>query len=446
MADLLPTRREIEARQLEDLRTLLAELIPANKFYTRKLQDEGITFDVASLNDFSVRFPFTTKVELSQDQLAHPPFGTNLTYPLERYTRFHQTSGTSGAPLRWLDTPESWDGMIASWLEVLRAAGVRTGDRMFFAFSFGPFIGFWLAFESAARLGCLCIPAGGLSSAARLRAIVSNGVTVVCCTPTYAIRLGEVAQDEMIDLSSSRVKKLIVAGEPGGSIPATRARIESLWAGAKVFDHHGMTEVGPVTYECPARPGVLHVIESAYLAEVIDPASGKPALPGQTGELVLTTLDRMGSPLLRYRTGDLVKRAASVSLAGPSSAGKMPAARSDACRCGRYELALEGGILGRTDDMVIVRGVNVYPTAVEGLIRAFADVAEYRVHISEADALTEMHVEIESTLQCTDPAALAAQVEKAFEATLLLRVPVKAVSPGALPRFEMKGRRWLRQS
>jgi len=426
------THNDIEARQLDDLRTLLAELIPANQFYTRKLQSIGITFDVASLKDFSTRFPFTTKRELAEDQRRNPPFGTNLTYPLNRYTRFHQTSGTSGAPLRWLDTPESWEGMVDCWMEVFRAAGVNASDRVFFAFSFGPFIGFWLAFESAARLGCLCIPAGGLSSAARLRAIMDNGATVICCTPTYAIRLGEAAAEEKIDLSASRVKKILVAGEPGGSILATRARIESLWAGAKVFDHHGMTEVGPVTYECPARHGVLHVLESAYFAEIIDTANGTPAMPGQTGELVLTTLGRTGSPLLRYRTGDLVK------------CGARNGERGTACVCGRHELALEGGILGRTDDMVIVRGVNVYPSAVEEIVRAFEDVSEYRVHITEEDALTQMRVEIESTLQCADPPALAARVEKAFETTLLLRVPVSTVPPGALPRFELKAKRWIK--
>jgi len=428
----LPGRREIEAHQLEELRSLLVELIPANPFYTRKLQGSGVTFDVASLQDYTARFPFTTKPELAEDQRHHPPFGANLTYPLDRYTRFHQTSGTHGAPLRWLDTPESWEWLVDNWTEVFRAVDVGPNDRVFFAFSFGPFLGFWLAFESATRLGCLCIPGGGLSSTSRLRALMSNGATVLCCTPTYAIHLAEVATEEKVDLGACRVKKIIVAGEPGGSIFTTRARIESLWTGARVFDHHGMTEVGPVTYECPAQPGVLHVIESAYFAEVIDPASGKPAPAGQAGELVLTTLGRTGSPLLRYRTGDLVKFRT------------RNAERGTACRCGRHELALEGGILGRSDDMVIVRGVNVYPTAVEEIIRSFEDVAEYRVHITQEDAMTEMRVEVESTAQCADPPALAARVEKAFESALVLRVPVSAVPPGALPRFEMKAKRWIK--
>src|SRR5690348_3905307 len=164
------TNRNCEAiatEQLEQLRSLVTELFPANKFYSRKLNAAGITFDIASLDDFSARFPFTTKVELVEDQLANPPFGTNLTYPLERYTRFNQTSGTSGQPLRWLDTPESWNALLDCWIDIYRAAGVSSADRIYFACSFGPFLGFWVAFDAATRLGALCIPGGGLGSAAR---------------------------------------------------------------------------------------------------------------------------------------------------------------------------------------------------------------------------------------------------------------------------------------
>ena len=184
-----------------------------------------------------------------------------------------------------------------------------------------------------------------------MKAILENQITVLCCTPTYALRLAEVAARDKTDLGKSRVKKIIVAGEPGGSIPATRERLEKLWPGAKVFDHHGMTEAGPVTYECPAQPGILHVIESAYLAEIVDPQSGKKVSSGETGELILTTLGRTGSPLLRYRTGDLVC-----------------AAENSPCACGTFDLALRGGILGRADDMIIVRGVNIYPSAIEDVV------------------------------------------------------------------------------
>ncbi len=420
-------RATIAAGQLEALKSLLAELLPGNQFYTRKLNQAGITFDVASLEDFSARFPFTTKTELAEDQQAHPPFGTNLTYPLERYNRYHQTSGTSGLPLRWLDTPESWEGMVESWMEILQVGGVLATDRVYFAFSFGPFIGFWLAFEAAGRLGCLCVPGGGLGTAARLRAMVDAGITVLCCTPTYAIRLAEVAAEEKIDLSALRVRLLIVAGEPGGSVPALRAQLVGLWGGAQVFDHHGMTEVGPVTYECPARPGVLHVIESAYLAEILQPGSGEAAESG-AGELVLTTLGRSACPVLRYRTGDLVRR----------DPNKTP------CACGRHELALDGGILGRTDDMVVVRGVNVYPSAVEEIIRQTGGVAEYLVEISSRTALPEISLQIEAAPGCQDAAALVRTLEQKFETAFALRVPITLVPFQTLPRFEMKAKRWIR--
>ncbi len=423
-----PTRADLESLELEQLRSLVAELFPANKFYARKLQSAGVTFDVSSLADFSARFPFTLKAELVADQLTHPPFGTNLTYPLKRYTRCHQTSGTRGAPLRWLDTPESWEAMQECWMEVFRAVGVGAGDRVLFAFSFGPFLGFWLAFEAAARAGALCLPGGGLSSAARLRMMQVSGVNVLCCTPTYALRLAEVAAEEKIATHTLGVKIIIVAGEPGGSIPATRAKLETLWPGARIFDHHGMTEVGPVTLECPAQPGVLHVIEAAYYAEVIDPATGQPAT---RGELILTTLTRTGSPLLRYRTGDLVQ-----------CRSRPAGGRMQACECGRFDLALEGGILGRVDDMIIVRGVNIYPSAVEEIIRGFAEVAEYRVQVSAAQALTELRVEIEPVAGAATT-ELAAQLERKFHQAFALRIPVSVVAAGTLPRFEMKAMRWV---
>jgi len=407
-----PGRATTEAEQLASLNSLLESILPSNPFYAAKLGDRG---EIASLEEFERDVPFTIKSELVEDQQAHPPFGSNLTFPVEHYTRFSQTSGTSSEPLRWLDTPESWDWILGNWETVFRAADVSEADRAFFAFSFGPFLGFWAAFEAAAKLGLLCIPGGGLGSEGRMRAIVENGATVLCCTPTYALRLGEAGS------SGSCVRTVIVAGEPGGSIPGTRAQIEKLWPGARVFDHHGMTEVGPVTYECPGRPGVLCVIERSYLAEVIDPATGKTVGEGENGELVLTTLGRSGSPLLRYRTGDIVKK------------GFV-----------NGTLAFEGGILGRSDDMVIVRGVNVYPAAVEQLVRKHAEITEYQVQLRNAGAMAEIAIVIEPADRCADVAALAAALEAELKSAFALRMPVSLASPGTLPRFEMKAKRWVR--
>jgi phenylacetate-CoA ligase len=243
------------------------------------------------------------------------------------------------------------------------------------------------------------------------------------------MRLAEVAQEEKIDLRNAPVRLIIVAGEPGGSIPAMRARLAELWPGARVFDHHGMTEVGPVTYECPARPGVLHVIESAYLAEAIESSSGKSVANGEMGELVLTTLGRVGAPLLRYRTGDLVKV-------------ETPTREQGACACGRYQTALVGGILGRTDDMIVVRGVNVYPSAVEEIVRGCDGVAEYRAQVDLRNSLAELSLTVEPRTDCADGSALVRILERAFEAALALRVPISLAPVGSLPRWEMKAHRW----
>jgi phenylacetate-CoA ligase len=420
-------RAATEALQLQKLQRLLATVLAHNPFYSARLQRAGVTAQLPSLEDFTASVPFTYKQEVVDDQAEYPPYGSNLTYPLECYTRFHQTSGTSGSPLRWLDTRESWNSLIDCWMTVYESAQTGPGDRIFFPFSFGPFLGFWVAFEAATRMGSLAISGGGMRSAARLQAILDNGVTVLCSTPSYAIRLAEVAGEEKIDLSSGKVRRIIVAGEAGGSIPATRSLIEKLWPGARVVDHHGMTEIGPVSYECPERRGVLHIMEAAYFPEVIDPNTHKAVGPGGAGELVLTNLDRVGAPLLRYRTGDQVRRAAHT-----------------ACPCGTSELALDGGILARTDDMVTVRGVNLYPSAIEEILRS-CGIVEFRVETYIERALTEMSIQIEPETGRSDAPDLADRVAAALQNSLGLRVQVSSVPCGSLPRFEGKARRWVRR-
>lgn len=419
------TIEPIRDHQLERINALLARVLPSNRFQRARIPAPAF----ASLQEFTARVPLTSKSELVEDQAAHPPYGSNLTYPVEHYTRMHQTSGTTGRPLRWLDTPETWNWVLDCWTRVYESASVDRGDRICFPFSFGPFLGFWAAFDAAARLGHLAISGGGMRSPGRLRLMLDNAVTVLCSTPTYALHLAEVAAAEGIDLAASQVRLIILAGEPGGGIPATRALIESRWNGARVVDHHGMTETGPVTYECPSRPGVLHIMEAAYYPEIIDPETLVPAPPGASGELVLTNLGRDAMPLIRYRTGDLVQ---------PSSGAP--------CECGSCELALEGGILARADEMFVVRGVNLYPSAVEAVLRAHGGFSEFRVEIDTSHALREMRIEVEPEPDCPDPAALARALESALASAFALRVPVHCVPAGSLPRFEVKARRWLRRT
>jgi phenylacetate-CoA ligase len=402
--------------QLERLRALLARIIPANRFYTRRLAAAGVTPDVASLADFSARMTFTHKLELVSDQAQHPPYGSNLTEPIERYTHFCQTSGTTGRPLVWLDTEESWEWLQENWAAKYRTAGLAPGERIYFAFSFGPFLGFWTAFAAAARCGHLGIPGGGLGSGARLRAMIQHRATVLCCTPTYALHLAHAAAEEGIDRREAAVRTIIVAGETGGSVPEVRERISAAWNGATVLDHYGMTEVGPVAYQRPDEPGVLRVIEDAYYAEIVSPDTGAPVEPGEAGELVLTTLGRSACPLLRYRTGDLVRRAK-----------ELPG------------FALAGGIIGRADDMVIVRGVNLYPSAVDAVVKLVPEIVEYRVEVTHRGALPEIELKIESV----DDLA-AKKLERVLSAAFSLRIPVTRVAANTLPRFELKARRWVR--
>jgi len=420
-AEPFTSREALVRHQRARLAEMLAEVGARNPFQRARLL--SVKFD--SLSDPLSRLPLTTRAELEADQAAHPPFGSNLTYPLSAYSRYHQTSGSRGAPLRWLDTAESWAWWRRCWQYIFRAAGVLPADRIVFPFSFGPFVGFWSAFEAAAELGNLCLPAGGMTTSARLQYILDIGVTVVCCTPTYALRMGERAQEMGLSLAASPVRALIVAGEPGGSIPATRRRIEELW-GARVFDHVGMTEVGPWGFETTDEPGVIQVMESEFIAEVIDPGSGAAVADGEEGELVLTNLGRWCSPLIRYRTGDRVRLT------------------QHGARGGAGFSRIVGGLAGRMDDLLFIRGNNVFPSALEAVIREVAGVAEYRLRVRRRDAMDELAIDVEPA-DGADGAAVARCVASAVRDRLHFTAEVKAVAAGTLPRFEMKAQRVVRE-
>ena len=287
-------------------------------------------------------------------------------------------------------------------------------DRLFLAFSFGPFIGFWAAHAAGRRLGALGIPGGGLDSKARLQMMASTRATVLLSTPTYALRLAEVAREEQIDLSTFGVHATIHAGEPGASIPAVRDRIQAAW-GATCFDHSGATEVGAYGYACAAQTG-LHIIESEFIVEILDPRTGAPAAPGAPGELVVTNLGRSGWPVIRYRTGDFVR------------------AGGHTCDCGRTFLLLPDGLIGRADDLMVLRGINIYPSSIEAIVRDF-EIAEFRIVRTWRQEMEELAVEVEATDE------IASALADAFSQRLAVRIPTRAMPVGALPRFELKARR-----
>ncbi len=358
--------------------------------------------------------------------MAQPPFGSALTFPVDRYVRIHQTSGTTGKPMYWLDTEESWHWWAGCWETIFEAAGVNPSDRIYFAFSFGPFIGFWSAWEGARKLGALAISGGGQSTMQRLQAIINYQATVLICTPTYALHMATEAKAAGIDLASgSKIRITIHAGEPGASIPSTRKRIEEAW-GAQCYDHPGATEVGAFGFECLARPGGIHINEREFIAEVIDPETEEPVKEGEQGELIMTNLGRFGSPVIRYRTGDLVQ----------------PSLKP--CPCGRPFLLLEGGVLGRADDMIIIRGVNVFPSAIENVMREFPEIEEFRIDTYLREELRELKLTLEPTSDCESVQALEERVVRRFRERLGLRPEVEAVAPGTLPRFELKAKRFFK--
>ncbi|MBI2878502.1 MAG: AMP-binding protein [Candidatus Rokubacteria bacterium] len=424
--ETLPPER-LRARQWERLTRLVQEVWAGNRFYRAKWKAAGLDDprDLGGREAFA-RLPFTTKAELGEDQAAHPPFGTNLTYPLPRYIRVHQTSGTTGQPLRWLDTEEAWAWWGRCWAFVFRGAGLTAEDRIFFPFSFGLFVGFWSAFEGARQLGALAIPGGGQDSPTRLHWMRQLGATAFVSTPSYGLHLAEVARNQGIDPAALGVRTTVHAGEPGAGIPAIRRRLEEAW-GARAYDHAGMTEVGAWGFECVAQAG-LHVNETEFIAEVLDPETGRPVGEGEVGELVLTNLGRGGSPVFRYRSGDRVRWSA------------------EPCPCGRSFGRLPGGILGRVDDMLIVRGVNVFPSAIEGIVRQFDAVDEFLIEVYTRAELDEVRLLLE--IDGSTPETVRRAVEGVGEAIrreLGIRVEAVAVPVRSLPRYELKARRVVRR-
>lgn len=396
-------------RQLARLNVMLRDVVPHNALYREKLI--GCPRELVSLEQLA-QLPFSYKEDL---QATAGNLSPNLTYDLSRYVRYHQTSGTRGRPLVVLDTAQDWDWFMECWQYVYDAAEITSEDRLFLAFSFGPFIGFWAAHDAAVRRGCLVVPGGGMNSLGRLQTIRSAKANVVLCTPSYALHLAEVARANQIDPADLNVKAFILAGEAGGSILAVRERIERSW-GAIVYDHSGATEVGSWGYPDANRAG-LHINEAEFIAEFLSLNDGGPAQPGEMAELVLTNLGRHGFPVIRYRTRDVVRPI------WPET--------------GNQFVLLPGGVLGRTDDMVVIRGVNVFPSAIEQILRSFPEIHEFRITATRLAEMDQLTIEVEDQLE--RPTRIAEELRL----RLGLRIEVRCVTVGTLPRFEGKAKRFV---
>ena len=383
---------------------LLELVLERNPFQRARVEGLGL-----GPNPTLAQLPPLSKADLVRDQERHPPFGTNLTYPLESYVQLHQTSGTTGAPLRVLETAEDWAWWRSLFASTLRAAGVRPGDRAALAFSFGPHVHFWAAKEGIQELGAMAVPMGGMTSAQRLRTIAEVEATALLCTPTYALRLFEVALEQRLEHALASIQQVICTGEPGASLPGVRSRIEEGF-GARCLDHAGLTEAGPFGYPCPEGGG-MHVYDSEFECEILGEDLA-PVAEGERGELVLTALRRTGFPVLRYRTGDVVVNS------------------SERCPAGHADRWLPGGIVGRVDDMVVIRGMNVYPSAVEEAVRSVGGAGEFRVTFyTERNGMDEIKLEVE-----LPDGGASRELQELMRQRLGLRVRLVPVAPGTLPR------------
>jgi phenylacetate-CoA ligase len=423
-------RDQLQALQVHKLRNLLEWTDAQVPWHAKRLRDAGVTADSIQGLDDVQRIPFLTREEWMQGQLEHPPYGPILAAPQEAATRYHMTSGTTGrTPIRVLDSAKDWEWIAEMWCYGFWGFGIRPSDIVFFAFGYSKFIGFWGAHYACEKMGCLVIPGGAMTTDQRVKEIAEMGVTVVCSTPTYALRMAQEAKALGIDLAGSAVQKVILSGEPAGSIPATKKLIEEQW-GAKAGDTAGMTELGTIMmFECDHQPGGAHIIEDHYIEEVVDPETDQPVPYEEMGERVVTSFGRGFIPVIRYRTRDFVV--------------KVP---NDRCTCGRTFDIYDGGIRGRVDDMKLVRGTNVYPRAVEAIVREFSEIDEFQIHLYTAEGIRdeiEILVELPG-IPADDPeserivSALSTALADAHEG---LRFGVKEVDIGTLPRFELKAKR-----
>jgi phenylacetate-CoA ligase len=401
-----------EPDRLARLNELLREVAAHNEF--QRARFDGL--ELRSLEDLRSIAP-TCKHDMVVDQQRHPPFGTNLTYPLRRYRHLHQTSGTSGATLRILDTGEDWAWWRRCFAAVLSAAGVGETDLVALAHSFGPYVQFWASYEGLEEVGAIALALGGMSSLERLQTILDYGATALICTPTYALHLARVACQNDLGAALDSVQRIVCTGEPGASLPAVRDRIEELW-NARCLDHAGLSEVGSYGYPC-LEGGGLHVLEDEFIPEVLDPQTLEPVAAGTIGELVITAVGRRGFPAIRYRTGDIVE-----PHPGP-------------CPAGHPGIWLPGGIVGRSDDMVVIRGMNVFPSAIEQCMRELGEHGEFRITFyTDPGAMDEVKLEVELA-HPTEARAIQSRLRQ----RLGLRIRIVPLKQGTLQRTENKTRR-----
>ena len=416
-------REELEAYQLEQLKVQITEAYEHSPYYRKRFEEAGVTpDDLQSLDDL-LKFPILTKHDVRERQDAVPIIGDLCVRPEKDVVFISSSSGSTGAPTASPFSKRDFDEFQNIESRLFWQAGMRPNDRYIHALNFSLFVG-GPDVIGAQNLGALCIWGGTLPAERLLFIIQQYQPTVIWTTPSYAWYLGEAAKQKGINPATDlAINRIIVAGEPGGSIPATRQAIEELWD-AEVFDFYGISDIfGACGAQCEEHDGI-HIAEDQVLVEVVDQETGLPVKEGERGEMLLTTLRKEVRPMIRFRTGDIVTYT------------------NEKCACGRTLKRIK--VVGRIDDMFIAGGVNVFPSDIEHVIRKFDTLTgEYRINIVEDRHITKFTVEVERREGVDiDKAQLKEQV--IYEIKMKLGVKPKDViilEDGELPRATHKAKR-----
>lgn len=428
--ETLPLER-LQEIQLKKFKRVVAWAYEHSPYYRNLYSEAGVEpGDIKTMDDVR-RVPTTDKAKLKQAQEEGPfPYGSRLCVPLEEVSNFRQTSGTTGTPVYQADTWQDWEWWAEAWSYILWAQGYRSSDRVFIPFGYNIFVAFWAGHYAAEKLGCEVVPGGVLDTAARVLKVQELKASALMGTPTYMLNMADVARSRLgLDASQLTIDKITCAGEPGASIPTTKKRMQDAW-GAKVYDHAGATEIGAWSYECTEQPGGMHVNQGLFLVEIEDLVTGELITePGRKGKMIITALDRMAQPCIRFDSKDLIQWAA------------------DPCPCGRSYQLIEGGVLGRADDITKVKGVLLSPTAIEEVVRGFAELGdEYEVVVErpgDTDKIT-LKVEFASGVEVKQEEVLA-RLKDELRLKTNLGYIIEVYPFGELPRFEVKARRFKDQ-
>ena len=420
-------RHRLDEYHLKRVQAMLKYAYEYSPFYRRHYDRAGVRpEDIKTLDDFLQKVPPVDKPDLIAAQAAEPPYGDLLArFPDDTTHQFFMSSGSTGVPLQ---VPYSnFESMrCAEHVAVMCwAVGVRPGDTMYLAFNFGIFVAFWMAYLAAQRMGVHVVSGGGVDTRTRIKQIRDFKPTMLFATPTYALHMAEVAKEMDIDLRKSSVKYIFASGEPGANIPSTRSAIEDAW-NARVYEFYGSSETGAMGQGCNIQGG-MHAYEQDLYSLVLD-QDGQPVPNGSRGEHVVTSYLMTTQPIIKYRTHDVVE----VHYGG--------------CPCGRSWNYFQGGVLGRTDNMITIKGVNVFPAAVEALLGQTGGTSEhYEMHVWKNKGLDELLVRVEAHKSLADSAyaVTAARAQDILKDRIRVGIPVEVLPPGSLPRYELKAKRFF---